>query len=322
MASLALPHQRSSLDYGSADLFDEAALLPSPGPSRGGTRLPDGRALTWSDYGSPRGLPCLLLPDGGSSRLAPRWLLHDAALPAAVRLIAIDRPGVGGSDPIGFGGSEDIVDDLRHAVDTLAVGRVAVIGIGGGAADALFFAAAYPFLVTSVLAISPRLHPGRIGRSGRRHRLFPVGRSAVGLPAGVVMAWRDALGSHGDLAAERSWARAVRKMDDDALAVLGERWHESDFRSAVAADLVESSGSWTVPATAPEGVDWSMAPVTVPVHVWHGRTESGTTLADVRALAERRTSWQVTAVDGPSAVFGAWPEILSAAAGSFRTAAA
>lgn len=322
MASPALPHRRPSPDHGSADLFDEAALLPSRGASRSGIRLPDGRALAWSDYGSARGLPCLLLPDSGSSRLAPRWLLHDAALPAAARLIAIDRPGVGGSDPIGFGGREDIADDLRHVVDTLAVGRVAVIGIGQGAAEALSFASTYPFLVTSVLAVSPRLHPGRFGRAARRHRLLPVGRAAGSMPSGVAMAWLDALGSHGDLAAERVWARAVRRMDDASRSVLAERWRESDFRSAVAADLTESLGSWTVPATPPEPLDWASVATMAPVSIWHGRTESGTALADVRALAERRANWRVTAVDGPSAVFGAWPEILSAATGSFRTVAA
>jgi pimeloyl-ACP methyl ester carboxylesterase len=318
MASPALPHQRATLDS-AADLFDEAALLPSRGPSRSGTRLPDGRALAWSDYGSPRGLPCLLLPDAGSSRLAPRWLLHDAALPAAVRLIAIDRPGVGGSDPIGFGGREDIAQDLRHVVDTLAVGRVAIAGIGQGANDALAFASAYPFLVTSVVAISPRLHPER---SGRRHRLFAANRNLGGMPAGVVMAWLDALGTHGNLMAERTWTKAMRKMDEAPRSVLGERWREPDFRAALSADLTESLGSWTVPAIAPEPIDWATATVSAPVHIWHGRQEAGTTLSDVRALVGRRHQWQLNAVDGHSAVFGAWPEILSVAAGSFRTAAA
>src|SRR6478752_5050387 len=54
-------------------------------------RLPDGRAMAWAEYGSSRGLPCVLVPDTGSSRLAPDWLLHDSALPAAIRLLAIGR---------------------------------------------------------------------------------------------------------------------------------------------------------------------------------------------------------------------------------------
>ena len=80
---------------------DDDILLPllehSP---HAALRLPDGRAMAWAEYGSSRGLPCVLIPDTGSSRLAPGWLLHDSALPAAIRLLAIDRPGIGASDPI------------------------------------------------------------------------------------------------------------------------------------------------------------------------------------------------------------------------------
>src|SRR6476659_7269743 len=124
---------------------DDDILLPLAEHSpHGALRLPDGRAMAWAEYGSARGLPCVLVADTGSSRLAPGWLLHDDALPAAIRLLAMDRPGIGMSDPIGFGGSEQPAEDLRRLVETLAVGRVAVIGIGQGADDAFAFASRYP----------------------------------------------------------------------------------------------------------------------------------------------------------------------------------
>ncbi len=318
MARPAVPLQRTAMEESSVDLFDEAALVASPGPARGGARLPDGRALAWSDYGSPRGLPCLLLPDTGSSRLAPHWLLHDAALPAAVRMIAIDRPGIGGSDPIPDGSRNSAAEDLRHAVNTLAVGRVAVVGIGQGAVNALSFASRYPFLVTTVLAVSPRLH---VDRPGRRHRLLHAGRSTPAVPGGVAVAWLDALGTHGDQASERTWAKAVRRMDGPAREVLGERWREPDFRQAVVADLKESLGS-SAPAVPLEQIDWMTVPSSTSVRIWHGREETGTTIADIRSVVDRRSNWQLTVVDGHSAVFGAWPEILNAVAGSFRTVAA
>src|SRR6478735_10591444 len=151
---------------------DDDILLPllehSP---HGALRLPDGRAMAWAEYGSPRGLPCVLVADVGSSRLAPGWLLHDSALPSAIRLLAIDRPGIGASDPIGFGGTEQPAEDLRRMVETLAVGRVAVIGIGQGADDAFAFAARYPSLVTSVSAVSVRLPNDTAVRRGLRHAL-------------------------------------------------------------------------------------------------------------------------------------------------------
>lgn len=149
---------------GLGDLYDPAALAAAGQPG-GGVRLPDGRALSWAEYGSTRGVPCLLLPDTGSSRLAPLWLLHGTTPPAQVRPLVVDRPGVGDSDPVGLGGQQDLVQDLHHLLNTLAVGRVAVIGVGQGASDAMAFAAGYATMVSTVLAISPRMTtetaPGR-----------------------------------------------------------------------------------------------------------------------------------------------------------------
>ena len=59
---------------------DDDILLPLAEHSpNGALRLPDGRAMAWAEYGSARGLPCVLVADTGSSRLAPGWLLHDDA---------------------------------------------------------------------------------------------------------------------------------------------------------------------------------------------------------------------------------------------------
>lgn len=309
---------QSGTGLSAAYLYDEASLLPSRPAPISGTRLPDGRTLAWAEYGSPRSVPCILLPDTGSSRLAPRWLLHDDALPAAVRLLAVDRPGVGASDPVGLGGRDDPEEDLRRLVETLAVGRVALIGIGQGAADAMAFASRYPMMATSVLAVSPRI---AIADRSRRS-LRPSSWSTGTTPAGPVADWLRAAGHGADLTAERTWARAVRRMDPRSARVLGDRWRDADFRLDLAADLEQSGGGWTTPSVMPPPLDWERAARGVPVQIWHGRDETGTTLGFVRSVAERHFDWQVSAVNGCSALFGAWTPILTAAANSFRTVAA
>ena len=51
---------------------DDDILLPlAEHAPHGALRLPDGRAMAWAEYGSARGLPCVLVADTGSSRLAP-----------------------------------------------------------------------------------------------------------------------------------------------------------------------------------------------------------------------------------------------------------
>lgn len=281
-------------------------------------RLPDGRAMAWAEYGSSRGLPCVLVPDTGSSRLAPGWLLHDSALPAAIRLLAIDRPGVGASDPIGFGGTEQPAEDLRRMVETLAVGRVAVIGIGRGADDAFAFAARYPTLVSSVSAVSVRL-PGRErDRRSFRHPLRPPRQSWPG-PLGC---WVQTAGRDADLTRESTWRRMVDRLPQSAAEVLGDRWMESDFRDAVAADAAQINPAWTAPARAGDTPAWAQDPaaVGVPVDVWHGRHETGTTIAAVQEFAEGLPGWSVRPTAGSSAVLGAWTDILDRAAKGFFAA--
>jgi pimeloyl-ACP methyl ester carboxylesterase len=301
---------------------DDDILLPlAEHAPHGALRLPDGRAMAWAEYGSPRGLPCVLVPDTGSSRLAPGWLLHDSALPAVIRLLAVDRPGIGVSDPIGFGGTEQPAEDLRRMVETLAVGRVAVIGIGQGADDALAFATRYPSLVTSVSAVSLRLPTGA---GERRSRLRPFARRHIRTWSGPLASWIDTAGEGADLTAEDTWSRMLDKLDVISAQVLGDRWQEPDFREAVAADAAQINPAWTAAARPVGPPQWALDPdaVQVPVHLWHGKHETGTTLGAVQTLSEGLSNWTVHPASGSSAILGAWTGILGAAARSFPGVAA
>jgi pimeloyl-ACP methyl ester carboxylesterase len=263
----------------------------------------------------------VLVADTGSSRLAPDWLLHDSALPSAIRLLAIDRPGIGMSDPIGFGGAEQPAEDLRRMVETLAVGRVAVIGIGQGADDALAFAARYPALVTSVSAVSVRLPRDR---SERRGLLHPFARRQQKVWAGPLASWITTAGKGADLNAVSTWSKMLGRLDVVSAQVLGDRWQEADFREAVAADAAQINPAWTAPARPSGPAEWVLDPeaVGVPVHLWHGKHETGTTLADVQAFASGLPQWTIEPAPGSSAVLGAWTEILVSAAKSFPGVAA
>lgn len=313
------------------DMFDEedTVLADIEHPEYGAIRLPDGRALAWAEYGSARGVPCILLPDAGSSRLAPRWLLHDSALPSSVRLLALDRPGTGASDPIGLGGVEDPAADLAGLVGTLAVGRVAVIAIGQGADDAFAFARRYPHLVASLSVVSARLSADPIG--GRAHRgggSSGSGRlrfrraarpGATGAAPGAVGGWAAAAGADADLREESSWTAALPRMSPLSRAVLEHRWQEADFRAAVAADAAVGAHQWASIGKSTGRPGWldDAGSVTVPVRLWHGQRESPTSLSDLRDWVAERTGWTVSAVAGDSATLGCWPQILACSAATF-----
>ncbi len=307
-----LPAARSYVDI----FDDQETLLPEvEHPAYGAIRVPDGRALAWSEYGSARGVPCILIPDTGSSRMAPVWLLHDSALPSAVRLLALDRPGTGASDAIRPGGRADPADDLRRLVDTLAVGRVAVIGVGQGVAEVFAFAARYPRLVVSVSAVSARL-PGPL--TSRRTLLHPFAVRTPHPAGGMLGYWLAAAGPGADLTAESTWAAAISRMPDAARAALGDRWREPDFRSAIAVDA-KQSGAPSAASNAP-AADWTQnLPVDgLPVQLWHGQNEGTTGLSDLRSTVGTRAGFELTGVVGPTAALGSWPQILSTAARSFN----
>ena len=313
-----LPAARSYLD-----MFDEEVTLLSEveHPAYGAIRVPDGRTLAWAEYGSPRGVPCILIPDAGSSRLAPAWLLHDSALPSAVRLLALDRPGTGASDPIGLGGREDPAEDLRRLVDTLAVGRVAVIGIGQGVDDVFAFAARYPRLVASVTGVSARMSEPL---PGRRSLLHPFADRAPRTAGGVFGSWIAAAGADADLTKESTWAKAMARMAPEARAALADRWQEPDFRSALATDAEQTQRVWGTVTKPSVSADWILNPNIdgVPVHLWHGQNEGLTGLSEIQSAVGARPGWEVTGVSAPSAVLGIWPQVLSTAASSFSTVTA
>ncbi|MGH9274988.1 MAG: alpha/beta fold hydrolase [Acidimicrobiales bacterium] len=104
-------------------------------------RLPDGRALALDDVGDPGGVPVVYLHGTPDSRLA-RHPDDDVAAECGVRLVAVDRPGAGHSDPHPTGTLGSLGADLRHLLDELAIDRTVLLGWSAGGLFALAAAGA------------------------------------------------------------------------------------------------------------------------------------------------------------------------------------
>jgi pimeloyl-ACP methyl ester carboxylesterase len=98
--------------------------------------LPDGRSLALDDVGDPGGFPIVYLHGTPDSRLA-RHPDDEVAAACGVRLVAVDRPGAGRSDPHPTGTLTSLGDDLRHALDALAIDGAALLGWSAGGLCAL-----------------------------------------------------------------------------------------------------------------------------------------------------------------------------------------
>jgi pimeloyl-ACP methyl ester carboxylesterase len=111
--------------------------------------LRDGRALCFDDVGDPDGEPILYVHGIPDSRRA-RHPDDDVARRVGIRLMAVDRPGAGGSSPHPDGTVGSFADDVAELGAYLGVGRLSVLGWSAGAMPALAVAARHPKLVTSV----------------------------------------------------------------------------------------------------------------------------------------------------------------------------
>ena len=58
----------------------------------------DGRTLTYSEVGDPQG-PLVIHNHGGPSSRLEAYLLAESASRSGLRLICVDRPGIGQSSP-------------------------------------------------------------------------------------------------------------------------------------------------------------------------------------------------------------------------------
>jgi pimeloyl-ACP methyl ester carboxylesterase len=96
-----------------------------------GLRLRDGRRLAYREYGASEGVPVFFFHGWPGSRLdfAPN---EGAARDAGARVIAVDRPGIGESDPQPGRQVLDWPRDVSELADSLGVERFAVLGFSFG----------------------------------------------------------------------------------------------------------------------------------------------------------------------------------------------
>jgi pimeloyl-ACP methyl ester carboxylesterase len=246
-------------------------------------RTADGRRLGYAEWGEPEGVPVLFFHGWPGSRLEGR-LGDEAASAAGVRLIALDRPGMGLS---GFQPGRTFLDwpaDVVQVAAALGLDRFAVLGISGGGP----YAAACAWKLTDgltcagiVSGLAPLNVPGAIAGMGRRNRLTfqLVGHLAV-LRRTLMAAMSVSVARQPDRVLERGVAASV---DKDYLA-------RPYVREVLADSLSEAfrSGSrgpaWEMGLYArPWG--FRLDEIRTPVHLWHGEQDANAPVTMGRYLA-------------------------------------
>lgn len=121
-------------------------------------RLPDGRILTFREYGDINGRPLIFLHSVRGSHLEIANLAASAAADLGIRLIAPNRPGYGLSDPRKLNTVLDYVEDIEALADALELERFAVAGYVLGGLFAKAIAYHLPHRVERLLLISCGVH--------------------------------------------------------------------------------------------------------------------------------------------------------------------
>jgi pimeloyl-ACP methyl ester carboxylesterase len=120
---------------------ESSTELSLDAPERlGHSALADGRTPAWAEWGPPRGTPVVLCPGAAISRHLGISARAVAAL--GVRLISVDRPGLGASTPAPGHTLADFAADVGELIELRGLGRPALIGNSQGAPSAVACAAA------------------------------------------------------------------------------------------------------------------------------------------------------------------------------------
>ncbi len=288
-------------------------------------RALDGRALALCEVGDPRG-PLLLHNHGGPSSRLEAHLFATAALQHGLRFVAVDRPGIGRSDPQANRSYEGWAKDLVTIADALGHETFGVSGWSEGGPWALA-AAAYisPTRLTHVTSIAGGSY-GAFGDNWAADRLSKADRLggflALHMEPGfkLMYATLGVAATHFGASYMKSLEKSVGDYDRAALKRAGV---EAAFQAASAECFVQGSEGLVRDAELLyRRWAFDVAAITRPVHLWQGLADTLVEPVINKTIADRMPGAVWHSVDG-AGHFVALTEadaILSVAAHELRVA--
>jgi pimeloyl-ACP methyl ester carboxylesterase len=110
----------------------------------GNIAVGDDRQIGFAEFGDPQGRAIFWLHGTPGARRQIPMEARVYAENANIRLIGIDRPGIGSSTPHQYDTVFAFADDLRTIADTLGIDHMVLVGLSGGGPYTLACAAAMP----------------------------------------------------------------------------------------------------------------------------------------------------------------------------------
>src|SRR5690348_8327040 len=110
----------------------------------GNIAVGDDRQIGFAEFGDPQGRAVFWLHGTPGARRQIPMEARVYAEQRKIRLIGVDRPGIGASTPYQYDTVFAFAEDLRTIADTLGIDKFEVIGLSGGGPYTLAAAAAMP----------------------------------------------------------------------------------------------------------------------------------------------------------------------------------
>lgn len=238
----------------------------------GSVAVRDGRRLSFAEFGAPRGAAIIWMHGTPGARRQVPMEARAYAAEHDLRIIGIDRPGIGTSTRHLYANVLDWVGDLEMVADALAIDTMRVIGLSGGGPYALAAGVGLPDRVHGVGVlggVAPTCGPDAI--RGGLVEIAPYAAPVVSVlrvPLGFALAGAIRLVRPLAGPAIDTYAALQPRGDKELLA-------RPEFRAMFLDDLLNGSRfnlgaplSDIILFTRHWGFD--VADVQVPVRWWHG----------------------------------------------------
>ncbi|OKJ41737.1 alpha/beta hydrolase [Streptomyces sp. CB01580] len=248
-------------------------------PVRIGTeRLPGGRLLGWAEWGPKDGVPVLLSPGAATSRHL--GFGTDALDRLGVRLISVDRPGLGASSPLPGRTFGDFADDVRAFAALRGLGRPPVVGNSQGAPFALACAAAGAVGALAVVSGADEVAEPRFAEA-LPEDLRGLVELAVSDPAAAEKIFAG-------FTPQAMWDMVMSGSPDRDLAVYRQPAFAAAYRRALDEAFAQGADGYardTVLAMGHWGI--ALSDIAVPVDLWYGEQDTGHSPDHGEGLAAR-----------------------------------
>jgi pimeloyl-ACP methyl ester carboxylesterase len=249
--------------------------------------LRDGRRLAILEVGKSEGFPIFHFHGNGSSRLEV-LTVQAVAERLGIRLICLDRPGIGGSDERRGYRLLDWPDDVVEVADQLGIERFAVEGFSGGAPFALACAYKIPHRLNACGLISPATGPflQQAGSFALRSEVWML----VHVPWLVRALFRFSMRLSGsdEASIEKKLVRAGARLGEADHQLLGNESIRKAFAQATAESLRQAADAATKDGLV-YSKPWGFQAETITfehLFLWQGEQDRVMPTAAARLLAQ------------------------------------